>query len=326
MAASGRQQDKTSETTAAAQSAQAAKQDPLHGLVAAETAELIAAMIDAAPTMGHRLMQVVVSLRGNSFAQQVLNIAKAKTPPEGQRAVPRAQKPTAAIGSTPKPYQPDDVQRKAGWEQIARAPTRADRAPSEVMLPDSVEKALEKAWQDSIAGGQTTEQGGNLVRTYGGRYELRRQAVEAKPGYTEGTFEPDERDIGWWDTLTAIVHTHPYNEPDSKTKGIDHGTFSGQDLASIIDEEQPLNLLRSGPYTYAISRTKEFNALVKFHENADTKDQLTNAMLKNFDEAFGLDEGDFAAKLEAGVVAVCKKFHLNYYRGQGRNLKLVGSK
>ncbi len=37
--------------------------------------------------------------------------------------------------------------------------------------------------------------GGNVVRTYGGRYELRRQAVDAKPGYTEGTFEPDERDM-----------------------------------------------------------------------------------------------------------------------------------
>ncbi len=65
---------------------------------------------------------------------------------------------------------------------------------------------------------------------------------------------------------------------------------------------------------------------MKFHENADTKDQLNNAMLKTFDQAFALDEVDFAAKLEAGVVAVCQKFHLNYYRGQGRNLKLVGSK
>ncbi|HWU90345.1 MAG TPA: hypothetical protein VN253_23940 [Kofleriaceae bacterium] len=208
---------------------------------------------------------------------------------------------------------PVDRRRKiAGFEQIARGHLREAGAPEAIELPVSLVDALEKAWKDADAS--QVETGGNVVRTYGGTYKLRRSE-----GGTNRLFEADEHDVGWGETMIGIAHTHPYRK-----EGLDHGTFSDGDIVNLVDESEPLKFLRSGPFTYAIARTKEFEALVKRHEQAQRIDDLKKAMKKSYNDAFSAFHGAFPDQLEAGVNAICKQFHLVYYQGQGAELRRVG--
>lgn len=159
---------------------------------------------------------------------------------------------------------PMDRRRKvAGFEQVSRGHLREAGAPEAIELPASLVDALERAWRDSDATQE--EMGGNVVRTYGGKYKLRRGGAG-----TSRAFEPDDRDVGWGETRIGIAHTHPY-----RGEGFDHGTFSAADLVNIVDETEPLKLLRSGPFTYVIARTKEFDELVKRHEHEQRTDDLS---------------------------------------------------
>jgi hypothetical protein len=173
--------------------------------------------------------------------------------------------------------------------------------------------ALDKAWSDSLTTPQEQEQGGNVVRTYGGEYKLRRGT-----DHTGNMFEPDPNDVGRTETLVGIAHTHPYRD-----EGQDHGTFSGQDLGNMVQEDQPLKVLRSGPFTYMIARTREFDAIVARYDKANTSFELQKQINATFDKAFDAKAGDFPEKLEAGVLAVCAEYHLVYYEGQGANLRRV---
>lgn len=47
-------------------------------------------------------------------------------------------------------------------------------------------------------------------------------------------------------------------------------------------------------------------------------------MTSSYDQAFAASPGAFPDKLEAAVIAVCKKFHLVYYEGRGGELRRVG--
>jgi hypothetical protein len=66
----------------------------------------------------------------------------------------------------------------------------------------------------------------------------------------------------------------------------------------------------------------EFNRLVELNEAADTLLELRGAIQKLHDTVFNEAKGSFSLRMETAVIAVCRKYHLNYYRGQGRNLNL----
>jgi hypothetical protein len=255
------------------------------------TPSAIAGFLVDHPTLRDAVFATVHRLHGNSFAQQVVAIAGTT-----RRKTPAEQRPEEANTAAPQhapvaeaPAEPLDPQRQkilehrktANWEQMARGVFSERNAPDDLHLPASVVDAIDKAWQDSITGRRHMEQGGLLVRTYGGRYVLRRQ-----PAHSPDGFEPDADDVGTWNNLAGIVHTHPYTDEESTRLGIDHGSFSATDLAAIVEENQPLNILRSGPYTYLIARTREFNALVKRHEASETTDDLKRSMFELHDTTF----------------------------------------
>jgi len=206
----------------------------------------------------------------------------------------------------------------AGFEQIARSHTNERSAPSEIRLPASLVRALDEAWRDSNPHeADQIEQGGNLVRTSGGSYKVRR----GHGHNDQDTYDPDYDDVGFGETFVGIVHTHPYLQ-----NGYDYGTFSDVDMANLVDQDQPLNVLRSGSQTYIISRTREFDAIVERHEKADTLFELRRAIIDTYEHAFKAEKQaglGFPAQLEAGVKAVCRAFHLIYYWGQGQDLQRV---
>ena len=60
------------------------------------------------------------------------------------------------------------------------------------------------------------------------------------------------------------------------------------------------------------------------HYEADERlDELEDEIYDCFDNVYGRTEGTHAEKLEAAVLVVCQRFHLVYYRGEGRELARV---
>lgn len=76
-----------------------------------------------------------------------------------------------------------------------------------------------------------------------------------------------------------------------------------------------------------ISRTKEFDALVEKTNNDPEKlSELRIAMHETYKAAFQAEKdagGGPASRVEKGLIAMCRKFHLIYYWGQGQDLHRV---
>jgi hypothetical protein len=129
------------------------------------------------------------------------------------------------------------------------------------------------------------------------------------------------KDLGWLDDFVALVHTHPYR--DDKLTGPRYGSFSAADLSYTPDEPQNLNILRSGPFTFLVARTRQFMQLVKKHEADDTTWELGKAMYDLHEQTYKTTPGELAERVEAAVRTVCQTYHLLYYEGQGAELHRV---
>lgn len=171
-------------------------------------------------------------------------------------------------------------------------------------------------WHETATRNQ--EQGGNLVRTYGGKYELKRTHDEADD---DDTYHTDTSNVGRFDRHVGIVHTHPLDD-----QAPDYVGFSDVDLAGLVEEDQPLNILRSGNQTYMIARTKEFDALIDKNNDPEKLAELRMAIHRTYSAAHDAERaagGSRPSAVEAGVIAVCRTFHLVYYWGQGQDLHRV---
>jgi len=227
----------------------------------------------------------------------------------------------ATSSAAPAPVDPDLAKRigprgmAAAWDQLAVATADERSTPAYVRLPANIVNELDRAWQDSLAGKEEREQGGNLVRNMGGSYEIRRGANEDKH-----MFDQDDNDVGWTQKLVAQVHTHPYRDEKEQVPE-QFATFSEGDFDSLMRSDAHMSVLRSGPYTFMLSKTKQFQAMVDATNNDENKlSALAQRMTDVYDKAFDATKGSFSEKTEAGVLAVCQRFHLVYYSGQGSDL------
>lgn len=153
------------------------------------------------------------------------------------------------------------------------------------------------------------------MKHYSGDYGIRRGENDSPH-----MFEGDDGDVGQFDTLVAQVHTHPYRDEPNKTPE-EFGMFSDGDFNSLMRSGAHMSVLRSGPYTFILGKTKQFNQLVDASDNDETKlKDLAARMTDIYEAAMRATEGMFSEKLEAGVLAVCDAFHLIYYSGVGGEL------
>ena len=79
---------------------------------------------------------------------------------------------------------------------------------------------------------------------------------------------------------------------------------------------------KAGPFTFMLSKTRQFEALVAATNNDESKLKALGAgMFAAYDEVLDrMQGGEFSERVEAGILAVCRKFHLVYYEGQGGDL------
>jgi hypothetical protein len=312
--------------------------------------ETIAGWLQQYPTLRDPIFFSTQELRGNAFAQTVLAIGPGGAPQHaGEQEVPETTAPGPAVISAAPAGDADaakdeEMRKVAAWNQVSRGGVNdAKYAPAAVRLPVSVVSDLERLWQKSIAGKEKDfEHGGNLVRTYGGREHIREQ-----PATSKDEFHGDDNEKGWGDTILAKVHTHP--EPDAPEH---YSCFSAEDIQGFMEpgsNQAPMKILRSGPMTYMLAHTKQSRAtmdglLDEANRIDDEKKKSMIADIKSvYDAAFDATPGAYggldphapeehprhlhglrwAEAGEAAVAAVCAKYEIAFYKGQGSELQRV---
>jgi len=271
-------------------------------------------MLHAYPTLRSPILAAIGRAHGAPVAHRVG--VKAAPTPDPTPATKTQAYPEGYDGG-PIRVDPDhasDRQKVAGFDQIAAGVGREQAAPSHVRLPKSLVAELDRLWHDTVR--KDKEHGGNVVRD-GGSYDFRQTHDEDD---NADTYHPDTDNLDG-DRHVAIVHTHP-----TDTRSPDYVGFSDVDLAALVDESQPLNILRSGTQTYMVARTKEFEALIDKNNDPEQLSELRMAIHKTYNAAYQAAKAEDIGepgRVEAGVIAVCRKFHLIYYWGQGQDLHRV---
>ncbi|HEY0476903.1 MAG TPA: DUF4157 domain-containing protein [Kofleriaceae bacterium] len=208
------------------------------------------------------------------------------------------------------------IQRDKNFDKIAGGGLKEDDAPDTIGLPKELTDGMQGAWDDSLPGGKSQEQGGNLVHENGGGYAWRR----GKAG-SSGMFTPDYSDVGKDQTLVGVGHTHPYDKSEGGHTDV---SFSGGDISSIVYEKQtqPLNIVQSGETVFVLARTEEFEKLLKGLDAKSLK-KLEQKIEKTWNDVYKSTPGKIPARAEAATRATCKAFHLMYYRGKSGSLTKV---
>lgn len=288
--------------------------------------EIVGMLLQNHPQMSTPLMTAINQLRGHGFAQQAIAAATRAHKPVPQAdetpASHQAQQPASTPTPPPahaEPKVPPEVRKMravAGWNQLATAVPNESMTPEHVRIPDNLVQAIDRAWQETIAASPEQEKGGNIVKNGGSGYDVRRYDGDANGE----TFQPSDNDVGWRQNLVGMVHTHPYGEYKQQVPE-GYASFSEQDFDAFMRSDAHLSVLRSGPFTFMLSKTKQFEELVAATNNDESKlKALGTGMYAAYDEVFDRMKGKFSERVEAGILAVCRKFHLVYYEGQGGDL------
>ncbi|MBX7213477.1 MAG: WXG100 family type VII secretion target [Thermoflexales bacterium] len=182
-------------------------------------------------------------------------------------------------------------------------------APKTLDVPKPLNDGLADAWKDSFPGGHSQEQGGMLVQDKDGNLVFRRGASGSS-----GAFTPNYGDLKDGDTLIALVHTHPY---DATEGGHTDVSFSGPDIANLVNRRDPMKMVQSGDGQFAVLRTQEFDRRVNGLDNAG-KQALYDQMKADYDTTFNAnaDTLSFSERSQRAAEAVAKKYDLAYYQGK----------
>jgi hypothetical protein len=271
---------------------------------------------------GRRREHEETEARAEQNAPDTLEAAPLRLMQELQRGVGnRATAGALRRGQRPAAPGPTLARMFLPWLPPIRLPTfwlaslgvSKASAPVSVTLPKEFSKGLKKAWDDSLPGTTSKEQGGILVSTADGSYKW-------KPGTTStsGTFTINYGDVAQGETLVATAHTHPYSAAE---QGHTNVAFSGDDMANFVTGVERIKVVRSGSGEFLIAKTKEWDDDVKGRSAAKIT-ELEDAIKKTWKDAYDAYPGGVPASSQAAAKAVAKKFNLLYYSGSGGALTM----
>lgn len=201
-----------------------------------------------------------------------------------------------------------------GFAKLAGTGLKKSSAPRVIELPPPIAKGMQSSWDNSRPNGAPTEQGGNIVRNPNNSFAWR----QGKPGNST-TFIPDEDDVGSDQQLVGAGHTHPTDS------GATNVSFSGEDISSLVNGDERLEVLQSGKTVFIVARTAEFDGLIEAAKKhpTDNEDKLMARIESSYRSVFDNHKGTYEQRAEAATVHVCKEFKLVYYRGEGSTLSRV---
>ncbi len=187
-------------------------------------------------------------------------------------------------------------------------PADPSSAPTSINFPRTAQAGFDKQWADSFPGGSAMEQGGTLF------YDKESGQIVmlnvGGHGSTPGTFTPDytNPDPSRYQLL-GVFHTHPYDSGDT---GI---SFSGADVAVMINEGHNLIMAQSGDRQFVMMRTDQTPANVDYTA-------LNNAQNARISEL--VSEGmSFADASSQAASELATEYHLAYYEGSNGNLTRI---
>lgn len=116
-------------------------------------------------------------------------------------------------------------------------------------------------------------------------------------------------DIAEDEEFVGTFHTHPHEDGTTTA-------FSGQDIASALETQEKVSLVRSGDDTYALVRTDLTPEAVDTDELREAFDQ---EMLRHIDDPnVSRSEAVYLANIE-----MCRRCGLAFYKGKGGSLTEV---
>jgi hypothetical protein len=158
---------------------------------------------------------------------------------------------------------------------------------------------MKQLWKESIRNitdGETLEHAATLVRLLSEKVKLSYPVVG-----TADHVEPIY-DVHQGETFIGTFHTHPYE------RGLTGMAFSGEDIASAINEEEWISLAQSGDEVFALIRTDKTVPFVDSHAVASQLSHLYNAFLNT-------DLSPQSA-LRIANLQICSTYGLAFYAGQ----------
>lgn len=233
--------------------------------------------------------------------------------------------PCASTGSQPvvadldtvvksKPTPREDL---SAMEDLAKTPRVAD-APATVTLPKVFNDGSQGAWDDSLPGGESKEQGGILVKDAKGNYVWKRGSAGKS-----ASWQPNYGDVKSGETIVAVLHTHPYGKSEGNLTDVG---FSGGDLSAMVYAPEPLDMVQSGTGMHMIAKSQEFVDKVNKMTD-DEKYKYYQQIDADFEAALNANFAagqDFKTAVNNAAVSTSKKHGLIYYKGTaGGALSLV---
>lgn len=214
---------------------------------------------------------------------------------------------------------PAELYRR-GWNHpcgdVVERNASSDATPAPTYtLNEELKKGLQEAWERSRRG-KHFEEGGILVETADRAYQWRAGVGTEKYG-----FFPNYGDRREGDTIVATAHTHHLSKGHGDP-GIN--TFSHQDLGRMAVEWVPEDrqFVQSGTMVFMVHATQEFKDDIA-QKGPDGAQVTRNEIISRYEAVYAAAKGTFLEQTEAATKAVCKEFHLEYYRGSGDTLTQV---
>ena len=180
------------------------------------------------------------------------------------------------------------------------------KLPEELELGEHVAQQMDALWQKSVQDidkGVVREHAATLVEGQDGELKL----VNPVEG-TRSSVVPN-LDIAEDEEFVGTFHTHPH-------EGGITTAFSDQDIASALEIQEKVSLVRSGDDTYALVRTNLTPGAVDTDEIREAFDQ---EMLRYIDDPnVSRSEAVYLTNIE-----MCRRYGLAFYKGKGGSLTEV---
>ena len=201
------------------------------------------------------------------------------------------------------------------FKKLIGGDTKIKDAPGEVTIPKELNKGLQDAWDKSLPGGKSQEQGGILVQNADGSFQWK----EAPPGKS-GSIRLNYGDVEPGQSIAGSGHTHPYSAAEGGHTDIG---FSSKDVSNLVTRDDPFKMVQSGDRQFASVKTEEFNAKVKDLDDAG-KQAMQAEMNNRWNEVYNEAKAkglSMEERVRAANQAVHSEYDLLYYEGQGGTLK-----
>lgn len=210
---------------------------------------------------------------------------------------------TVKPASPPRTTKPEELSKEIA--KLLTVPATPNDAPNEVDLR-SLHSDFAKLWADSFPLEKSQERGGSIVIGSDGKLEIT-NLVQGKQGNIALNLEasPGKKVVG-------AFHTHPYDVFEDCQTGI---SFSGEDVASAINDGHNVEVVQSGREQFMLMRTTTTPEKVDYELlKHNTRRRISKLRAQGY---------SLKTAVEQATIENARKYNLAYYEGTGGVLRRV---